>query len=150
MRRTLHVVAGEPELNCWCPVCLLPIRLRVPLHLDDAGSTPVGVLEICPGCGTGHDRPSVAVATTPREPREWHPLVAAARAVHRWACRRSGRPALLCAFGECRWPGLYRHEQTVLGDEGTWRYVFCSRRHGRAWAAHYGITFPALDRGNAG
>lgn len=143
MGRTVHVVAGEPDLNCWCPVCQLPIRLRVPLHLDDTSGTSVGVLEICPGCGTGHDRPSTTVSPAPARQRRAiprRPLLATVRAVHRWACRRSGRIPRLCAHGDCQRPGLYRHEHAIEADEGTWRYVFCTRRHRRAWAAANGIT----------
>lgn len=140
MRRTPRIVASEPELNCWCPVCLLPIRLRVPLHLGDAAGPQVGMLEICPGCGTGHDQPSVTVtAVSGRAPRQWHPLIAAAHAVHKWVCRRAGRTSRVCAHGGCRWPGLHRHEHAIPTDEGTYRYVFCTRRHRHAWADRHGL-----------
>lgn len=133
------IVAGEPELHSWCPVCLLSIRLRIPLHFGDVGGPLAAVLEICPGCGTGHDRPSVTATAAPRQPLQWNPLLAVAHAAHRWVCGRTGRISRVCAHGDCRWPGLYRHEHTIAGDEGTWRYVFCTRRHHNAWAARHGI-----------
>jgi hypothetical protein len=34
------------------------------------------------------------------------------------------------------------------GDDGTWRYVFCTKRHRRAWAADHGILL-AIDGGDA-
>src|SRR5262252_1721482 len=93
------VTAGEPELGAWCPVCLAPTRLRVPLQ---QGSQDVGTLEVCPGCGTGYDRPSVVVtASSSRERGPRHPVAAMARLAHRWACQRRGLPELACAHGDC-------------------------------------------------
>lgn len=138
MRRPT-LVAGEPELYCWCPVCQMPTRLRVPLHLGDTSTPAAAVLEICPGCGTGHNRPSVTVADTPRERRPYGPLIALARTVHRWACERRGRRALGCAHRDCHWPGLWRNQFEMTGDDGTWRYVFCTSRHRRAWAVDHRI-----------
>lgn len=135
MRSSREIVAGEPELHCWCPVCQIPSRVRVPLYLDTTGTDPVAVLEICPGCGTGHDRPSVSVSPTPR-PRP-RPLVALAHAVHARLCRRRGLRALGCAHRDCPWPGQYRHKHQLLGDEGTWSYLFCTKRHRTAWAADH-------------
>lgn len=146
MRRTPTIVAGEPDLHAWCPVCQLPTRVRVPLHLGHTGGQPTAVLEICPGCGTGHDRPSIAVTEPPRERRR--PLVAAVHAAHQWACRRRGRPSLGCAHRDCPWPGLYRKQHAIPGEDGTWRLFFCSKRHRRAWAADNGIVLN--DRGDAG
>jgi hypothetical protein len=133
------VVAGEPTLHQWCPVCRLPSRVRVTLHIGDRRAPVAGVLEICPGCGTGHDRPSVAMTRPEREPRPWRPLVGLAWGVHRWACGRRGVRPLDCAHGDCRWPGRYRHEHEIAGEDGTWRYLFCSDRHRRAWAAEHRI-----------
>ena len=147
MRRPLHIAAGEPELHQWCSVCQLPTRVRVPLHIGSVGAPVAAVLEICPGCGTGHDRPSVAVADVPRQPREWHPVVAAAHVVHRWACRRRGLASRVCAYGACRWPGLYRNEHSIEGDEGQWRYVFCTGRHQRRWAAENYIVLTYSQAG---
>jgi hypothetical protein len=59
--------------------------------------------------------------------------------VHGWWCRRRGVTARLCAHGDCRRPGLYRHETAVQGEDGLWRYVFCTRRHRRAWAHQHMI-----------
>lgn len=147
MGRTLHVVAGEPELHTWCHVCQLPTRVRIPLHIGNPAGPSVSVLEICPGCGTGHDRPSVNVTAAPRAPRQWHPLLAIAHAAHRWVCGRTGRISRPCAHGDCRLPGLYRHEHTIGTDDGTWRYVFCTRRHRRAWAVQHRIV---ITEGGAG
>ena len=148
MRRSPTIVAGEAELNCWCSVCQLPTRLRVPLHINGPGTAPAGVLEICPGCGTGHDRPSVVVAASPQQKPHRHPLVALAHAAHRWLCGRRGLVPRVCAHRDCRWPGLHRHEHTIRTDEGAWRYVFCTDRHRRAWCAHNGIAYQR-DWGNA-
>lgn len=133
--RAREIVAGDPELHCWCPVCQLPSRVRVPLHLDAVGSSPVAVLEICPGCGTGHDRPSVTTTPLPRERTK--ALVSAAHALNRWLQRRRGRPGIGCAHRDCPWPGQYRHQHEMHGDEGRWRYLFCTARHRRQWAADH-------------
>lgn len=140
MRAPREIVAGDPELHCWCPVCQLPSRVRVPLHIDSVGTTPAAVLEICPGCGTGHDRPSAAVTQLPRQ--RINPLVAAAHTASRWIHRRQGRPALGCAHRNCPWPGRYRHQHEMTGDEGRWRYLFCTNRHRRLWAADHLIRLP--------
>ena len=149
MRRllTVAVVAGEPELHAWCAVCQAATRVRVPLHIGSLGAPLAGVLEICPGCGTGHDRPSVNVAAAPRQCRR--ALVALAHAVHRRHCERQGRPAVGCAHADCPWPGLYRHQIEIPGDDGMWRLFFCRNRHRRTWAAANGIHLPQ-DRGDAG
>lgn len=135
------VTAGEVERNAWCPVCLAPTRLRV--HLEQAGR-PAGVLEICPGCGTGHDRASVAVTPgageRPTRPRPGNSVAALACRVHRWACRRRGRIAVECAHGDCPWPGLWWHVHRMSGGEGEWSYLFCRPSHRRAWAAGHGLT----------
>lgn len=149
MLRSHVIVAGEPELHTWCPVCLLPTRVRVPLHIGAVSGPPAALLEICPGCGTGHDRPSINAAAAPRRPRQRNLVLAVAHAVHRWVCRRRGRISRVCAHGDCRLPGLYRHEHTISTDEGTWRYVFCIARHRRAWGAAHGITI-TTDRGDVG
>lgn len=138
--RVREIVVGDPELHCWCPVCGAPTRMRIPLHLDVVGSTPTAVLEICPGCGTGHDRPSVAVTPVPRQ--RTSPVVAAAHAVNRWLQRRHGRPALGCAHRDCPWPGRHRHQHEMTGDEGRWTYHFCTGRHRIAWAADHLIRLP--------
>lgn len=138
MRRAPRVVAGEPELHRWCPTCQLPSRVSVPLHLDHVGAPVVGTLEICPGCGTGHDRPSITV-TEQRGPRR-RPLPAVAHTIHGRLCRRRGLRPVACAHRDCPWPGLYRHQHQMVGDEGTWRYLFCTRRHLRAWAHDHRIA----------
>lgn len=139
------ITAGEPELRAWCSVCQLPTRLRLPLHAGDLTGPVVAVLEICPGCGTGHDRPSVNLVPVPRGPRqrEGNPLTRLARHAHARICRRSGRPALACAYADCQWPGLHRNTAEVPGDDGTWRYVFCRPSHKRRWAAEHAIVLSA-------
>jgi hypothetical protein len=134
---TLTVTAGDVEHHAWCAACQSPTRLRIPLAL--AGQ-PAGTLEVCPGCGTGHDRAYAGVTPAPKGPRTLpHPVAALAKAAHGYACRRSGVPALECAHGDCPWPGLWRHVLELDGEDGTWRYVFCSLRHCRRWAAEHGI-----------
>jgi hypothetical protein len=118
-------------------VCRLPSRIRIPLHIGSLTAAVAGVLEICPGCGTGHDRPAVTATSTPL-PRV-NPVVRIAHGVHAWWCRRRGVKPLGCAHGACPWPGRYGHVHVMAGDEGTWRYVFCSRRHRRAWAIEHRI-----------
>jgi hypothetical protein len=140
MRQPAVVVAGEPELHGWCATCRLPSRVRVPLHIGSTTAPVSAVLEICPGCGTGHDRPLVAaISPGPRPPVRFNPFVRAAHALHRLACRRSGLRSLGCAHRDCPWPGQYRHEHQMAGEDGTWRYYFCTRRHRRTWAAEHRI-----------
>lgn len=139
MRRPPQIVAGEPELHTWCPTCQMPTRVRVPLHHVSLGTSPDAVLEICPGCGTGHDRPALTIVPTPRATMG-NPLVAAAHTLHARLCRRHGRRALGCAYRDCRWPGLYRNQHQMPGDEGVWRFLFCTRRHRRAWARENHFT----------
>ncbi len=133
-RHRVTIVAGEPEFHCWCQVCQTPTRVRIPLHHRTTASPAVNVLEMCPGCGTGHDRPSVNVTRPPRERSRGHLLARLARALHGRACARRGLRALGCAHQDCQWPGLYRHEHSIPGEDGTWRYMFCRASHRRAWA----------------
>ena len=138
--RRVTIVAGEPEYHCWCATCGTPTRLRIPLHAGTTAGPVVNVLEVCPGCGTGHDRPSVTITRAPRErQRRGHPLARLARALHGRMCARKGLRPLGCAHGDCRWPGLYRHEHAIEGEDGTWRYLFCRKSHQRAWAMGNGI-----------
>lgn len=138
-----EITAGEPEHGLWCQVCQDATRVRVPLFAD---GVPAGGIEFCPGCGTGHDKPGVyAVPQMPvipatryaRDTGPWLPRLA--RSLHRRACKRSGMIATECAYGQCRWPGLWRNVLEVPGDEGTWRYVFCRASHRELWAAGNGI-----------
>jgi hypothetical protein len=140
VRRAPRIVAGEPELHRWCPVCQLPSRVSVPLHLDHLGAPPAGVLEICPGCGTGHDRPSIATAIADQPGPHRRLLPAVAHAIHARLCRRRGQRAVGCAHRDCPWPGLYRNQRQMVGEDGTWRFLFCTRRHLRAWARDYQFT----------
>lgn len=118
-----HVVqVGEPELNCWCHTCQLPIRLRVALS---CGPHPAGWLEICPGCGAGHAQPHVSLQAPAPEPW-WR------RSLH--ALRSARQPSTGCAYGSCRRRGRARHQHQMPGDDGMWRYLFCTARHKRAWA----------------
>jgi hypothetical protein len=72
---TVTIAAGEPELACWCAVCLTPTQLRVDLTVD---GEIVAILEICPGCGTGHPNPTVpssggrGVSASPAGPTGGH------------------------------------------------------------------------------
>lgn len=141
--RSPAIIAGDPELHCWCPVCQLPSRLRIPLHLGAVSTTPAAVVEICPGCGTGHDRPSVTTTALPRE--RINPIVAAAHTLSRWIHRRRGLPAVGCAHRDCPWPGRYSLAHEMVGDEGLWRYLFCTKRHRRAWAANHRIPLHTQD-----
>lgn len=136
------IIAGGITLHAWCNPCQAPTRIRIPLHLGSTASPAVNVLEVCPGCGTGHDRPNVEV-TPAREAPRGHLIARLARALHARSCRRKGRLALGCAYGDCQWPGLWRLEHAMDGDEGTWRYLFCTKRHRRSWAADHQLR---LDR----
>lgn len=135
------IVAGEPEFHGWCAVCGTPTRVRVPLYLG-SNPEPVSHLEICPGCGTGHDRPSVTVTKAPRERRRGHLLARLARTIHGRACRRKGLQSLACAHQRCQWPGLWRLQHEMPSDDGVYRFMFCSARHKRAWAAEHGVLLP--------
>jgi hypothetical protein len=130
------ITAGEPEQGAWCPVCLLPTRLRVPLFADGRAC---GGLEICAGCGTGHDRPAAYIATAAPQDR------IIARDVPP-SPRRSLLRALTghhdgpdCAFGDCHRRGSRKHEYVIPADDGTYRYFFCRTRHRDAWCEANGL-----------
>lgn len=134
-RRSVTVTAGEVEHHTWCAVCQAPMRLRVPLIQR---GQQVATLEVCPGCGSGHDRAYAGVTPAPRT----HPLPSLprlARSLHGWRCRRKSRPALECAHGDCPWPGLWRNVLEMDGDDGTWKFLFCTRRHRSHWAREHGL-----------
>lgn len=43
---------GTPETGLWCPVCLLPSRVCIPLFTTtEAGGSPLGVYDACQDCG---------------------------------------------------------------------------------------------------
>ena len=132
------ITVGEPVRETWCNTCQEPWRLRIPLLLD---GEPAATLEMCPGCGQGHAQTGVYV-TPPQTPgatpapAPGPPLLPRyAAKIHGWLCARSGRVSHGCAYGDCPWPGLYRHELAIDGDEGTWRYYYCRKAHRRLWAA---------------
>jgi hypothetical protein len=129
------ITAGEPEQGAWCPVCLLPTRLRVPLFAD---GRPCGGLEICPGCGTGHDRPASYV--TPAAPQDRIVAFQATQPPAGWLrnlLHRGDGPG--CAFGNCRRGGSRKHEYVIPADEGTYRYWFCRNAHRDAWCEANGL-----------
>lgn len=117
-----------------------PWRLRIPLFADGELAT---VLEICPGCGTGHDKSAaytVPVAegpqpepVTPRLPLPYR-LIAAMRE----RCRPADETAQ-CAYGSCRRRARDRHCHVLPVEDGTIRYRFCRNAHRRAWAAVNGL-----------
>jgi hypothetical protein len=137
----VRITAGEPEHGAWCAVCQLPTRLRVPLFTGPA-TRPSAVLEICPGCGSGHDQSAAYIEPVPETAAvakvRWRHAVAAA--LHRRACERNGLIPRDCAWGDCPWPGLWRNEVSMEGEDGTWRYVFCRKAHQRRWVAENGIV----------
>jgi hypothetical protein len=46
------ISSGRGETGLWCPVCLLPSRIRVPVYLtSEAGSSPLGTYDECQDCG---------------------------------------------------------------------------------------------------
>ena len=142
------ITAGEAIRHTWCGVCLEPWRIRVPLLLN---GQPCGGIEVCPGCGSVHDKPGVYITepdpdtpgvllTTPGGRTPLLPRLAARLNV--WWYKRHGldpADARECAWTGCPWPGLYRHEVTMDGEEGTWRYVFCRKSHRAKWAGENGV-----------
>lgn len=129
----MTLVPGPSE-RTWCEPCQLPSRMRVPVHDGTPSGPMLGVLELCASCGGGTTAPHITI-TPPLPGVRRGPAVWLARKAHGLACRRNGVPALACAYGDCQWPGLWRREYAISGDEGTTRYVFCRRGHQQAWRA---------------
>lgn len=130
---TLPVItAGEPEPGAWCPVCLEPWRLRIPLFLNGELST---VLEICPGCGTGHDKSAAYTVPVTHGP-EPEPLPPSRRQRLAASIRERLRPADerdQCGYGTCPRRASDRHCHVLAYDEGRMTFRFCGERHRRAW-----------------
>lgn len=135
--------AGEPEFYLWCAVCQDSTRVRVRLR---ANSLPAGCLEMCAGCGSGHDRPGVYLVdqtglepATPMAADQAAPaFLARIKAYASWlaaAVTRRARPRRsVCAYGDCWLPGRRSVSYSMPGEEGTWTYRFCTKRHRVAWA----------------
>jgi hypothetical protein len=48
----IHLVPGTPRTGLWCPTCLLPSGVEVPLHfLTDTGCLAAGTVRECFDCG---------------------------------------------------------------------------------------------------
>lgn len=132
-RQSVTVVAGECEPHTWCGNCQAATRVRLALHDGSPSGPPLAVIEVCPGCGANHATPNVSV--TPEPPSLLGRL------------RRTPRDeSAVCAFGDCRKTGKREHAHEVVGDEGTWTYVFCSGKHKRAWADAHWIPLPRAGR----
>lgn len=122
------ITAGEPEGGIWCQPCQQPSRWGIPLFLD---GQPAGGLELCLGCGTGHDRPGRYIVTAeggaaaPEAARE--PLTARLR------LPRRKRPGGLCEHSHCARQArmVLHHWSDGWGDSRD--YFFCSRRHRTMW-----------------
>jgi hypothetical protein len=130
------ITAGEPGQGAWCPVCLLPTRLRVPLFADGKAC---GGLEICPGCGTGHDKPGAYI--TPAAPQDRIIARDVTQAQRRSLLQVLGRhrDGPDCAWGDCRRRGSRKLEYAIPADEGTYRYWFCRTAHRDAWCETNGL-----------
>jgi hypothetical protein len=135
------ITAGEAIRHTWCPICQEPWRVRIPLLVN---GEPCGGIEVCPGCGSVHDKPGVYI-TPPAPDTPGAPLTAPgattpllprlACTLHSRRCRRKGLRSPGCALGDCPWPGLWRHAVPFDEDDGVTTYLFCRKRHKRAWAA---------------
>jgi hypothetical protein len=161
------ITAGEAIRHTWCGVCLEPWRIRVPLYADGQPCGGLEVCMGCgsvhdqPGvyitpqdsAGPGRisrdsTRKGLAAdqALSPRPAdgisvrRPLLPRLAARLNV--WWYKRHGldpADARECAWTGCPWPGLYRHEVVMDGEEGTWRWVFCRKSHRAKWASENGV-----------
>jgi len=127
MRRRPVITAGDTQVT-WCANCQAPTRLRIPLS-DQKG--PLADLEVCTGCGANHATPRVELTPAPLAIR--HPVAAAANALNRRECEATGRPAVLCAFGDCQMPGRWSCTRRLQGDGGSTVYLFCGDDHKREW-----------------
>jgi hypothetical protein len=46
------ISAGEPETGLWCPDCLLPSRVRIPIYVtSETGSSLTTTADECQDCG---------------------------------------------------------------------------------------------------
>jgi hypothetical protein len=139
-RRTVTIAAGETELATWCATCQLPTRVRVPLYDGSAAGPLLAVFELCPGCGANHATPMIAVTPVKRGRLSLrHPVAAAANAANRRDCEARGVPAVECAYGDCRMPGLWDCTWKLREDEGTTTYLFCKDAHKTAWLEETGL-----------
>lgn len=128
-QRSVTIVAGDCEPHTWCAVCQAATRVRLALHDGDPAGPLLAVVEVCPGCGANHATPMVSVTAGPPS------LLGRLR-------RTARDESAVCAFGDCRKTGKRGYGHEVVGDEGTWRYVFCSDKHLRAWAQAHWIVVP--------
>ena len=138
------ITAGEAIRHTWCGVCLEPWRIRVPLLVN---GQPCGGLEVCPGCGSVHDRPGVYITppedtpgvllTTPGGRTPLLPRLACR--LHARRCARKGLRSPGCAVTGCLWPGLWRHAVPFDEDDGVTTYLFCRKSHRAKWADENGV-----------
>ena len=50
-RRVIHLTLGTASTGLWCPACLLPSGVEIPLNIvGKAGVSRVGLLRICADC----------------------------------------------------------------------------------------------------
>jgi hypothetical protein len=131
------ITAGDPETGLWCPVCLVDSRLRIPLYLDGEHA---GGIEICPGCGTGHDRPGAYITPEPPGPVV-SPPPRGRGLTARLAALLSRRPpdAPVCDRQHCA-----KHSRQVVHDwtdgaGSSLTYRFCSKRCRKAWRTQHGL-----------
>lgn len=132
---TVITVEGEPVFGLYCPVCLEDWRMRLTLAVN---GVMAGGLEICPGCGTGHDKPGYYLTPPPDD--RLAALLAApdpGRGVFAWLRRRLENPG--CAYRDCPWAGRRRWAHEMHGDEGRWTFLFCRKSHRAKWAAENGV-----------
>ena len=131
------ITYGDPETGAYCSRCQAPTRLRLPVFAD---GRPAGGLEICPGCGTGHDRPAAYAIGPPDAPEPPEPppvplyerLTARLRREDHGTCERAhcARKARRTAYD---WDDGYGTAIT---------YWFCRRAHRAAWCKANGLPQP--------
>jgi hypothetical protein len=128
---------GEVTYGAWCAVCQKDSRLRLALFAD---GQPAGGLEICPGCGTGHDKPGAYITPEPPGPVVSPPprgrgLIASLTAL----VPRRDPDAPVCARRHCAKRSRDVAHDWDDGAGVSIAYRFCSKRCRHAWREENGL-----------
>lgn len=137
MSARLPLTAGETRPDVWCEPCSANVAIRIPLHYGDVGRPVIAHLTVCASCGTRY-LPSVPVATLAARPwRIPNPVLAVLWTVHRRASAKRGVRPVPCAYGDCRRPGWRDCSYAEPVDGGVVTWMFCGKRHRRAWTVQH-------------
>jgi hypothetical protein len=129
-----EITAGDPETGLWCPVCLVDTRLRIPLYLD---GEQAGGIEICPGCGTGHDKPGAYITPEPPGPVASPPP--RGRGLITRLLNRRAQDAPVCERQHCAKRSRQVVHDWTDGAGSSLSYWFCSKRCRKAWRSENGL-----------